>query len=116
MSSAVRRLTQGALAPNPHIPVINARRVTMTTSLAFCANTGAPLIEVHRIAPADDPQASRPQLSGSSAPTPGSRFWLNRAQTLEFLPLTDVKASQDLLGDAVIEREVTDVHYSHRPN
>jgi hypothetical protein len=81
MSSAVRRLTQGALAPNPHIPVINARRVTMTTSLAFCANTGAPLIEVHRIAPADDPQAS-----------------------------------QDLLGDAVIEPGVTDVHYSHQPN
>lgn len=92
MSSAVRRLTQGALAPNPHTPVINARQVTMTTSLAFCANTGAPLIEGHRIAPAHDPQTSKAAVEWHFGPDTGSRYWLNRAKTLTFLPLTDVKA------------------------
>jgi hypothetical protein len=96
--------------------VINTRQVTMTTSLAFCANTGTPLIEVHRIAPAHDPQASTAAVEWHFGPDTGSRYWLNRAQTLKFLPLTDVKASKDLLDDAVIEPGVTNVRSSHRPN
>jgi hypothetical protein len=116
MSSAVRRLTQGALAPNPHTPVINARQVTMTTSLAFCANTGAPLIEGHRIAPAPDSQAARASVEWHFGADTGSRYCLNRAQTLKFLPLTDVKASKDLLDDAVTEPGVATVRSSHQSN
>ncbi len=87
----------------------------MTTSLAFCANAGAPLIEVHRIAPDHDPQASKAAVEWHFGPDTGSRYWLNRAQTLKFLPMSDVKASKDLLDDAVIEQAVNNVRSSHQP-
>ncbi|MFZ3272443.1 MAG: hypothetical protein WA622_15225 [Mycobacterium sp.] len=45
MSSAVRRLIQGAFAPNPHNRSSNARQVTMTTSLAFSANNGISVLD-----------------------------------------------------------------------
>ena len=88
----------------------------MTTSLAFCANTGAPLIEGHRIAPAHDPQTSKAAVEWHFGPDTGSRYWLNRAKTLKFLPLTDVKALKDLLDDAVNEPGMTNVRSSHQPN
>ena len=74
MSSAVRRLTQGAWLRTLTRRLSNARQVTMTTSLAFCANTGVSLIDLPRTKPIDDPQASRQATvcSGTSAPTPCS--------------------------------------------
>jgi hypothetical protein len=63
----------------------------MTTSLAFCANTG-----VSRTEPIDDPQASlRVAVQWQFGPDTGSRHWLNRAKTLECNPLTVVKVSED---------------------
>lgn len=58
----------------------------------------------------------RPQVSGTSGPDTGSRYWLNRAKTIKFLPLTDFNALKDLLDDAVNEPGVTNVRSSHQPN
>jgi hypothetical protein len=65
------------------------RQVTMTTSLAFRANTRVSVIDLPRTEPIDDPQAAL-QLAvhwhfGSDT---GLRYWLNRAKTLEFNSLT----------------------------
>jgi hypothetical protein len=42
-------------------------------------------------------------------PDTESRYWLNRARTLEFNPLTDVKTYESPLGDPVNEPRVTSV-------
>jgi hypothetical protein len=88
----------------------------MTTSLAFCANTGVSLIDLPPTEPSDDPQAS-PQAAVQChfGPDTGSRYWLNRAKTLEFNPLTDVKTCENLLDDPVNEPTVANVHVGHQP-
>ncbi len=42
-------------------------------------------------------------------PDTESRYWLNRARTLEFNPLTDVKTYKSPLDDPVNEPTVTTV-------
>jgi hypothetical protein len=79
----------------------------MTTSLAFCAHTGVSLIDLSRTEPIDDPQASlQAAVPCHFGPDTGSRYWLNRARTLEFNPLTDVKTFENLLDDPVNEPTV----------
>jgi hypothetical protein len=87
----------------------------MTTSLAFCANTGVSPRDLPPTEPSDDPQAS-PQAAVQChfRPDTGSRYWLNRAKTLEFNPLTDVKTFENLLDDPVNEPTVANVHVGHQ--
>jgi len=55
------------------------------------------LLDLPRIEPIDDPQAyCGPRSSGISGPDTGSRYWLKRAEALDFNPLTDVKTFEDL--------------------
>jgi len=89
----------------------------MTNSLAFCANTGVSQIELPRTEPNDDPQASfQAAVQCHFGPDTGSRYWLNRARTLEFNPLTDVKTFENLLDDPVNEPTVANVHGGHQPS
>jgi hypothetical protein len=72
----------------------------MITSLALCANIGVFLIDAPRTEPVDDPRASlRACVHWHFGLGTGSRYWLNRAKTLEFHPLIDVKTFEDLLDD-----------------
>jgi hypothetical protein len=88
----------------------------MTTSLAFCANTGASLIDLPRIEPTADPQASLPPaVHWHFGPDTQSRCRLNRAKTLEFDWPADVKTFEDLLDDAVNEPTVTNVCSGRQP-
>jgi hypothetical protein len=76
----------------------------MVTSRAFCANTGVRLIDLPRTEPTNDPQASlRATVQWHFGLDTGSRYWLDRAKTLEFHPLIDVKIFEDLLDDPVNE-------------
>jgi hypothetical protein len=92
----------------------------MTTSLAFCANTGASLIDLPRTEPTADPHAD-PQASSPPAvhwhfgPDTQSRCRLNRAKTLEFDWAADVKTFEDLLDDAMNEPTVTNVCSGRQP-
>jgi hypothetical protein len=88
----------------------------MTTSLAFCANTGVSLIDLPRTEPIDDPQASsKAALQWHSGPDTRSRYWLDRAKTLECNPLTDVKTFENLLDDPVNKPTVTNARGGHHP-
>ena len=83
----------------------------MTTSLAFCANTGVSLLDpLPQTEPFDDPQASlRVAVRWHFGPNTGSRDWLNRTKALEFTPLTVGKTFEDPLDDPVSEPTVTSV-------
>jgi hypothetical protein len=88
----------------------------MTTSLAFCANTGVSLIDLPWTEPNDDPQESlQAAVQWHFGPNTRSRYLLNRAKTLEFNPLTDVKTFENLLDDPVNEPTVTNSLAFHRP-
>jgi hypothetical protein len=68
----------------------------MTTSLAFCANTGDSLIDLPQTEPNDDAQASlQAAVQWHFGPDTRPRYWLNRAKTLEYNPLTDVKTFEN---------------------
>src|SRR5271165_6496171 len=82
----------------------------MTTSLALRANTGFSPIDLARTEPVDDPQPSlQAAVQWHFGPNTGSQYRLDRAKTLEFNPLTDVKTVEDLLDDPVSEPTVTNV-------
>ena len=67
----------------------------MTTSLAFRANIGVSVIDLPRTEPIDDPRASlQAAVHWHFGPDTGSRYWLNRAKTLEFNSLTEAMADK----------------------
>jgi hypothetical protein len=89
----------------------------MTSSLAFCAHTGVSLIDLPRTEPNDDPQASlQAAVQWHFGPDTRPRYWLNRAKTLEYNPLTDVKTFENLLDDPVNEPTVANAHGGHQPS
>jgi hypothetical protein len=55
------------------------------------------LIDLPWFEPIDDPQAYlRAALHWHFGPDTGSAYWLHRAKTLDFDPLTDVNSFEDL--------------------
>ncbi len=58
----------------------------------------------------------RPPCSGTSRPDTRSRYWLDRAKTLEFKPRTAVKTFEHLLDDRVNEAAVTNMYSGHQPS
>jgi hypothetical protein len=67
----------------------------MTTSLAFCANPRVSLINLPRTEPIDDPQAFlQAAVHRHFGPDTGSRYWLNRAKTLELNSLAEAMADK----------------------
>jgi phenylacetate-coenzyme A ligase PaaK-like adenylate-forming protein len=63
----------------------------------FDAGGDFSLIDLPRIEPIDDPQAYlQAVLQWHFGPDTGSRYWLKRAEALDFNPLTDVKTFEDL--------------------
>jgi hypothetical protein len=67
----------------------------MTKSLAFCANTRVSRIDLPRTEPIDDPQASlQAAVHRRFGPDTGSRYWLNRAKTLEFNSLAEAMSDK----------------------
>jgi phenylacetate-coenzyme A ligase PaaK-like adenylate-forming protein len=68
------------------------------------------LIDLPRIEPIDDPQAYlQAVLQWHFGPDTGSRYWLKRADALDFNPLTDVKTFEDLALFPNIVDELRDV-------
>src|SRR5258705_12560144 len=68
------------------------------------------LIDLPRIEPIDDPQAYlQAVLQWHFGPNTGSRYWLERAEMLDFNPLTDVKTFEDLSLFPNIVDELRDV-------
>jgi hypothetical protein len=68
------------------------------------------LIDLPRIEPIDDPQAYlQAVLHWHFGPDTGSRYWLKRAEMLDFNPLTDVKTFEDLSLFPNIVDELRDV-------
>jgi hypothetical protein len=68
------------------------------------------LIDLPRSEPIDDPQAYlRAALEWHFGPETGSPYWLERAKTLEFDPLTDVNTFEDLVLFPNIVDELRDV-------
>ncbi|MDT5025175.1 MAG: hypothetical protein QOE61_1601, partial [Micromonosporaceae bacterium] len=68
------------------------------------------LIDLPRFEPIDDPQAYlRAALQWHFGPETGSPYWLNRAKTLDFDPLTDVKTVEDLALFPNLVDELRDV-------
>lgn len=90
----------------------------MTTSLALCSNAGVSLPDPPRTAPSDDPHPALPAAVGwhRGGPDTGSQFWVTRAKSPRFDPLTDVKASEDLLDAPVSEPPVTTMCSGHHPS
>jgi hypothetical protein len=87
-----------------------ARQVTMITPLALCANTGVSLMGLSRAEPVDDPRASlQACVQWHFGLGTESRSWLDRAKTLEFHPLIDVKTFEGLLDDLVSPPTMTNV-------
>lgn len=88
----------------------------MTTSLALCSNTGVSPLDLPRTEPIHDPHAAlQAAVRWHCGPDTGSRSWVTRAKSPGFDPLTDVKASEDLLDDPVNEPPVTNMCSGHHP-
>jgi phenylacetate-coenzyme A ligase PaaK-like adenylate-forming protein len=68
------------------------------------------LIDLPRSEPVDDPQAYlRSALQWHFGPETGSPYWLKRAETLDFDPLTDIKTFEDLALFPNLVDELRDV-------
>jgi hypothetical protein len=68
------------------------------------------LLDLPRTEPIDDPQAYlRAAIQWHFSPETGSRYWLKRADALDFNPLTDVKTFEDLALFPNIVDELRDV-------
>src|SRR6195256_1718278 len=68
------------------------------------------LLDLPRTEPIDDPQAYlRAAIQWHFSPETGSRYWLKRAEALDFNPLTDVKTFEDLSLFPNIVDELRDV-------
>jgi phenylacetate-coenzyme A ligase PaaK-like adenylate-forming protein len=73
-------------------------------------DTDFSLIDLPRIEPIDDPHAYlQTVLQWHFGPDTGSRYWLKRAEMLDFNPLTDVKTFEDLALFPNIVDELRDV-------
>lgn len=90
----------------------------MTISFALCSNVGVSLLDLPRIESIHDPHAALEAAVGwhCGGPDTGSRFWVTRAKSPGFDPLTDVKASEDLLDAPVSEPPVTNMCSGHHPS
>ena len=76
----------------------------------FDAGGDFSLIDLPRIEPIDDPHAYlQAVLQWHFGPDTGSRYWLKRAEMLDFNPLTDVKTFEDLALFPNIVDELRDV-------
>ena len=76
----------------------------------FDAGGDFSLIDLPRIEPIDDPQAYlQAVLQWHFGPDTGSRYWLKRAEALDFNPRTDVKTFEDLALFPNIVDELRDV-------
>jgi phenylacetate-coenzyme A ligase PaaK-like adenylate-forming protein len=68
------------------------------------------LLDLPRSEPIDDPEAYlRAAVRWHFSPDTGSRYWLQRAKSLEFDPLTDIKTFEDLALFPNIVDELRDV-------
>ena len=68
------------------------------------------LLDLPRTEPIDDPQAYlQAAIQWHFSPETGSRYWLKRADALDFNPLTDVKTFEDLALFPNIVDELRDV-------
>src|SRR5260221_11519324 len=68
------------------------------------------LLDLPRTEPIDDPQAYlRAAIQWHFSPETGSRYWLKRADALDFNPLTDVKTFEALALFPNIVDELRDV-------
>jgi hypothetical protein len=93
--SRVRRLTLGAWAPNPHTPVIKWTLGHHDRFTCSRANIRVSVIDPPRTERIDDPRASRPTpVHWHFGPDTGSRYWLNRAKTLDFNSMTEAMADE----------------------
>ena len=76
----------------------------------FDAGGDFSLIDLPRIEPIDDPHAYlQAAVRWHFSPDTGSRYWLKRAEMLDFNPLTDVKTFEDLALFPNIVDELRDV-------
>jgi hypothetical protein len=67
----------------------------MTTALAFCANTRVSRIDLAGTEPIDIPQASlHAAIHRHFGPDTGSRYWFNRAKTLQLNSLAEAMVDQ----------------------
>jgi hypothetical protein len=107
MSSAVRRLTQGALAPNPHTPVIHCRSGRHDHFTCFARSGRTELL--------DDPYASLQAVERWQIGPDSGRAVLPRLG--QDARVQSANRSQnfleELLANPVNERTVTNVYSSH---